>query len=339
MRPSETLILLFVIVAALVPERANAEMSDAELLEAYLEDIPILTPFSSPLATQSDLYPEVIGRGPNMLVMLMPMYKDALKDFFDGSEDARVRREYAQRLDPLYYVARQLTGVYYGETHGLVKDLRSRYEQSQEVPEAPHAGASEETEKKPVHEIQLVDWWDARGLFLDSMDREKEIGRLRQSVDGEGMLTREAIKELSKSVYLYGIYAIPMYVDGVREYNDPVSFFSLCRTQKLQPYMVWERKPYKAYKNVTSSEEETFKYMLESYSSKASKVKFVSEWWAEKKHTFTRLEDLYAAIDTAVKEAEASIEAQGSKGIKIAIAIVVVLLVVGLGVRMRRARI
>ena len=146
---------------------------------------------------------------------------------------------------------------------------------------------------------------------------EKEISRLRQSVNGEGMLTREAIKGLSTSVYLYGIYAIPMYIDGIKEYNDPVSFFSLCRTLHLAPYMEGVERSNKAFsehRRGTDSGEEAFMYIQESYSTEASKVTFVSEWWAEKKHTFTRIEELYAAIDTAVKEAEASVDPQDGAG-------------------------
>ena len=157
------------VISSLFLSAALAEMSDAELVEAYLKDVLTPSVLPGPVEATSVLYPEVIARGPNILVTLMPIYKQSVEDFFN----VNVSDEQARRMTPLYFVARKLTGVFSIETYDFVKDLRSRCEQSQEVPEAPNAGASEEAERKPVHQVQLVDWWDARGLFLDSMDRGK----------------------------------------------------------------------------------------------------------------------------------------------------------------------
>jgi len=165
----------------------------------------------------------------------------------------------------------------------------------------PMLSAPEEMLRRPGAAAKMRDiylhWWDQRAGFLKRTGVKERI-RALTGTESEGFARYDwpAAQAFDKEITIYGMYNLPYLIEIIAEDNNPIVFLqfllvSLCpQLYRMEGTKGW----------VTGDWVNNWHLVQDAFSSRESKIAVIIKWWDDKKSTFTRLTDLYQAIDAQV---------------------------------------
>ncbi len=229
----------------------------------------------------SDYYQSLLEIGPNCLPEVFAAYREEQDDHVLRCYEMLVAR--VGHFDFYHYSVKPLSirGYEFEEKGGkplLSKEIDSRGLYANDNP-------SQDRDK-------LVQWWDQRESFKrERAARKNEIreltGKDKKSFQAFDRRKARAFAKLK----VYGIYALPDYLDIINDDNNPAVFCEFLRVSNHQAFQTLK---------MTGDTVGDARLVDEAYPTRKQKIDLICAWWSQFGETYKDLKNLHVEIDERV---------------------------------------